>query len=68
MGFFTDVTCGALDLVGGDTEQFLHDMNFSETQDAMRQAAQTTADEIRFQGELNRMQNDIMPVFGTGRY
>ena len=68
MGFFTDMACGALDLAGGDTEQFLRDMNFSETHDTMRQAAQSTSNEIQFQGNLNSMSNGCEPVLSNGRY
>lgn len=68
MGFFIDMACGLIDLAGGNTGQFVQDMNFAETQDVMRQSAHEVAEEIRFQNELNRMQNDNIPVYDNRRY
>lgn len=68
MGFFTDMACGIIDLAGDNTGQFMQDMNFAETQDVMRQSAHEVAEEIRFQNELNRMQNDNIPVYDNRRY
>lgn len=68
MGFFTDMACGLIDIAGGNMDLFVQDMNFAETQDAMRQSAREVAEEIRFQNELIRMQNDNIPVYDNRRY
>ncbi len=60
MGFLTDLVCFGCDIFAGDDRQLMQDLNNAENRWAAEENAQKIADEIRYQNELNRMQNDSL--------